>query len=214
MKSGICIMIADIFGVLVLFGIGTYMWISVPENQSKQPIFNIQDGKQRSLQAKGDAGLYIEKVRRRTIQQVGRLDPRKLRETRTQFGSATGVIETFMITGICDPLPCICPPDILFDGGGPRSEFCPASGNLDAGNYQTKVCEDCPPDTLFDGGGTGSNFKTITGSGTLDAGNQPICESCPPDTIFDGGGAGANFKTIKGSGILDGKFHNTKACGI
>jgi hypothetical protein len=161
-------MIADIFGVLVLFGIGTYMWRSVPENPSKQPIFNIQDGKQRSLQAKGDAGLYIEKVRRRTIQQVGRLDPRKLRETRTQFGSATGVIETFMITGVCDPLPCICPPDILFDGGGPGSEFCPASGNLDAGNYQTKVCESCPPDTIFDGGGAGANFKTIKGSGILD----------------------------------------------
>lgn len=87
-------MIADIFGVLVLFGIGTYMWRSVPE--TKAPIFNIQDGKQRSLQAKGDAGLYIEKVRRRAIKNVGLQIPAKLRETPTQMGSTTGVLETFM----------------------------------------------------------------------------------------------------------------------
>ena len=161
-------MLANLFGILFLAGVGSYMWRSVPPKPFV-PIFNIQDGKQRSLQAKGDAGLYIEKVRRRTVQQVGRLDPRKLRETKTQFGSATGVIETFMITGLCDPLPCPCPPDILFDGGGVGADFCPipGTGNLDAGNNKTLVCESCPPDTIFDGGGVGANFKPIKGSGIL-----------------------------------------------
>jgi hypothetical protein len=88
-------MIADIFGVLVLLGIGTYMYRSVPP-PIQQPLFNIQDGKQRSLQAKGDAGLYIEKVRRKAIKTVGLQDPQKLRENFTQTGSATGILETFL----------------------------------------------------------------------------------------------------------------------
>lgn len=88
-------MIADILGVLFLVGVGTYMARSVPPKQFV-PMFNIQDGKQRSLQAKGDAGLYIEKVRRKAIKTVGLQDPQKLRETTTQMGSATGVLETFL----------------------------------------------------------------------------------------------------------------------
>lgn len=87
-------MLANLFGILFLAGVGSYMWRSVPE--SKAPIFNIQDGKQRSLQARGDAGLYIEKIRRRAIKKVGLQDPQKLRETPTQMGSITGVLETFM----------------------------------------------------------------------------------------------------------------------
>ena len=87
-------MLANLFGILFLAGVGTYMWRSVPE--TKAPIFNIQDGKQRSLQARGDAGLYIEKVRRRAIKIVGSQHPQKLRETPTQMGSVTGVLETFM----------------------------------------------------------------------------------------------------------------------
>jgi hypothetical protein len=88
-------MIANIFGVLFLVGVGSYMWRSIPVTPFV-PIFNIQDGKQRSLQARGDAGLYIEKVRRRAIKTVGIQDPQKLRETPTQMGSITGVLETFM----------------------------------------------------------------------------------------------------------------------
>jgi len=87
-------MLANLFGILFLAGVGSYMWRSVPE--TKAPLFNIQDGKQRSLQAKGDAGLYIEKVRRRAIKTVGLQDPQKLRENFTQTGSATGVLETFL----------------------------------------------------------------------------------------------------------------------
>jgi hypothetical protein len=87
-------MLANLFGILFLAGVGSYMWRSVPE--TKSPIFNIQDGKQRSLQARGDAGLYIEKIRRKAIKTVGLQDPQKLRETPTQMGSVTGVLETFM----------------------------------------------------------------------------------------------------------------------
>lgn len=88
-------MIANILGVLFLAGVGSYMWRSVPPKPFV-PLFNIQDGKQRSLQARGDAGLYIEKVRRRAIKSVGLQNPQKLRETVTQLGSATGILETFM----------------------------------------------------------------------------------------------------------------------
>jgi hypothetical protein len=88
-------MLANLFGVLFLVGVGSYMWRSVPPKPFV-PLFNIQDGKQRSLQAKGDAGLYIEKVRRRAIKTAGSQDPQKLRETPTQMGSATGVLETFL----------------------------------------------------------------------------------------------------------------------
>jgi hypothetical protein len=87
-------MLANLFGILFLVGVGTYMARSVPK--PFVPIFNIQDGKQRSLQAKGDASLYIEKVRRRAIKTVGLQNPEKLRENFTQLGSATGVLETFM----------------------------------------------------------------------------------------------------------------------
>jgi hypothetical protein len=88
-------MLANLFGILFLAGVGSYMWRSIPVTPFV-PIFNIQDGKQRSLQAKGDAGLYIEKVRRRAIKTVGLQDPQKLRENFTQTGSATGVLETFL----------------------------------------------------------------------------------------------------------------------
>jgi hypothetical protein len=88
-------MIADILGVLFLVGVGSYMWRSVPPRPFV-PVFNIQDGKQRSLQARGDAGVYIEQVRRRAIKIVGSRDPQKLRENFTQTGSATGVLETFL----------------------------------------------------------------------------------------------------------------------
>jgi len=88
-------MLANLVGILFLAGVGSYMWRSVPPKPFV-PIFNIQDGKQRSLQARGDAGLYIEKVRRKTIKTVGLQNPAKLRETSMQMGSATGVLETFM----------------------------------------------------------------------------------------------------------------------
>jgi len=94
MKSVIYIMLANLFGILFLAGVGSYMWRSVPVTSTHQPLFNIQDGKQRSLQARGDAGLYIEKVRRKAIKNLQ--NPKKLRETFTQKGSSTGVLETFM----------------------------------------------------------------------------------------------------------------------
>jgi hypothetical protein len=88
-------MIANIFGILVLVSIGTYL-SRTSKPPEFTPMFNIQDGKQRSLQARGDAGLYIEKVRRRAIKTVGLNNPQKLKETFTQSGSSTGVLETFL----------------------------------------------------------------------------------------------------------------------
>jgi hypothetical protein len=87
-------MIANIIGLLFLASVGSYFFRSSPPHVI--PMFNIQDGKQRSLQAKGDVGLYIEKVRRQAIKTVGLNTPQKLRETFTQTGSATGVLETFL----------------------------------------------------------------------------------------------------------------------
>ena len=87
-------MIANIIGLLFLASVGSYFFRSSPAHVI--PMFNIQDGKQRSLQAKGDVGLYIEKVRRQAIKTVGLNTPQKLRETFTQTGSATGVLETFL----------------------------------------------------------------------------------------------------------------------
>lgn len=132
-------MIADILGVLFLAGIGSYFF-SAKKPLEFKPIFNIQEGKTRSLQAKGDASLHTELLRRRTIQRVGRLDYSKIKESRTQIGSTTGAIETFMITGICELPSCICPPDIILDGGGAVSNYCPVDGTFDAGNQNTKVC--------------------------------------------------------------------------
>jgi hypothetical protein len=101
-----------------------------------------QEGRTRDLQSiQGDASQYIEKRRRQTIQQSGRLKPYKIRETKTQLGSSTGAIETFMLTATCPKLIC-CPKDIIYDGGNETNEFCPINGTYtkDAGNEKTKVC--------------------------------------------------------------------------
>jgi len=89
-------MLANLLGILFLAGVGSYIYRSIPVTPTQQSPFNIQDGKQRSLQARGDAGLYIEKVRRKAIKSVGLQNPQNLRETPTQLGSATGILETFM----------------------------------------------------------------------------------------------------------------------
>lgn len=165
-------MIADILGVLFLAGIGSYFLSG--KSPELKPAFNIQEGKSRSLQAKGDASLHTELLRRRTIQRVGRLDYSKIKESRTQFGSTTGAIETFMITGIGNLPKQGCVSDIIYDGGGQSGEYCPVpgSGTFDAGNQNTRVCESCPPDIIYDAGNQSANFCQIHGSGTLDAGDQ------------------------------------------
>ncbi len=87
-------MIADIFGILFLFSIGSLLFQKPKENF--KPIFNIQEGKTRSLHSKGDISLYTQEIRRKVIKINGLENPLKLRETKTQLGSTTGVLETYM----------------------------------------------------------------------------------------------------------------------
>ena len=133
-------------GIIALSALSIYVGYTVSntsQNKIEIPtIWNEQTGKSRSLQAKGDASLMTEMIRRRVIQSAGRIDKLKIKESRTLFGSTTGAIETFMITGICPLLG----PNIRFDGGGASDEFCPLDddGNgivYDAGGANTEVCK-------------------------------------------------------------------------
>jgi len=89
-----------------------------------------------------------ERRRRQAIQQVGRLSKYKVKESRTQFGSTTGAIETFMLSSICPAFPCTpeFPSDSIYDARNQANEFCPLlyydenATALDAGNQNTKTC--------------------------------------------------------------------------
>lgn len=100
-------------------------------------------GKTKHIQSKtGDASLAIQENRRLTIYRAGKANTRKIKETRTQLGSTTGAIETFMISRICE---CLCLPyDVVYDGGDDNDEFCAYDGDggnvLDAGDDTTKAC--------------------------------------------------------------------------
>ena len=136
-------MILNIVGILVL---GTLAYYAVNRNQSSvQNIpFNTDVSKSRSLVNKNsDSSMYTELLRRRSIQRVGRVKPQLIRESKTQFGSMTGYLETFIITGIGNlGTPQNCPKDIIYDGGNQFDNFCPIPGTgiLDAGNNNTRVC--------------------------------------------------------------------------
>jgi hypothetical protein len=142
----------------------------------KKPIspWNNQEGRTRELQSlKGDASQYIELRRRQTIQQSGRLMPSKIRETKTQLGSTTGALETFMLSAICPKLVYCAKNDIVYDGGNDEDEFCPIPGSdtKDGGNELTNVC--CPQkDLIYDGGNEQNEFCPIPGSHTKDGGNE------------------------------------------
>lgn len=134
-------------GITLLFSYLVYRSLIPPPASFHPQRFGLlvaQDtGKTKHNQSKtGDASLYVEKVRRRTIQGHGRANPEKIKETHTQLGSTTGALETYMISSIC-PCPPICQPfDVLFDGGNDTSEYCEyvGDGTLDAGNDTTKAC--------------------------------------------------------------------------
>ena len=87
--------------------------------------------------------MATELTRRRAIQQAGRLNKSKLKESTHQKGTTTGAIETFFLTSICPPLAAFAS---LFDGGSPSSDYCQIldgedTGILyDAGNPDTIVC--------------------------------------------------------------------------
>jgi len=67
--------------------------------------------------------MATERTRRRAIQHVGKINPKKLKETRTSSGSTTGIIETYFITSTCTsfedcstPILPDVPPPIILDG--------------------------------------------------------------------------------------------------
>jgi hypothetical protein len=173
-------------GILTIY-VG-YVGFTKPET-TIQPItpWGEETGKTHNIQSKNhDASMMTERRRRQAIQQVGRLSKYKLKESRTQFGSTTGAIETFMLSSICPALPCApeCPSDIIYDGGNQANEFCPLlyydenATALDAGNPNTNACGPpvCPSDVIYDGGNQANEFCPILndeGNGpALDAGNQ------------------------------------------
>jgi hypothetical protein len=169
-------------GILTLYA-GYIGW----SNQEVQPINLItpwgeDTGKTHQSQSKtGDASMVTEFRRRLAIQQVGCKAKQNLKESRTQFGSTTGALETYMLSSLC---PLTCPSDAIYDGGNQGNEFCPIlddQGNgkvLDAGDRNVVVCGQrvCPSDMIFDGGNQANEFCPILDhqvSGTsLDAGNQ------------------------------------------
>lgn len=124
-----------------------YLYVTLPKElvpEKPKFLWGEQVGKSKLIQSKnGDASMSTELTRRRTIQQAGRLDTSKLRESTHQKGTTTGAIETFFLTSICPPLAGFAS---LFDGGSPSSEYCQVldgedSGILyDAGNPDTIVC--------------------------------------------------------------------------
>jgi hypothetical protein len=193
-------------------------------------------GKTHHSQSKtGDASMVTELRRRQAIQQVGRINKYKLKESRTQFGSTTGAVETFMLSTVCPPhCPPICPSDAIYDGGDQSANYCPILDDqgdgpiLNAGDHDVIVCGQrvCPSDMIFDGGNQANEFCPILDhqvSGTaLDAGNRDVIvcgqRICPSDMIFDGGDQSANYCPILDHQVsgtaLDAGNQNTKACGI
>ena len=124
-----------------------YLYATLPtESVPEKPKFlwGEQVGKSKVIQSKtGDASMATELTRRRAIQQAGRLNISKLKESAHQKGTTTGAIETFFLTSICPPLAAFA---LLFDGGPPSSDYCQIldgedTGILyDAGNPDTIVC--------------------------------------------------------------------------
>jgi hypothetical protein len=130
----------SLFGLMFIYAGYTAWTTPTPAtfNPVRSGLLVAQDtGKSKQIQSKtGDASLSIERVRRRAIQTHGRLHKSRIRETRTQIGSATGAIE-MMITSICPRFY-----DLILDGGDDLDEYCgyPGNGYLDAGNATTKAC--------------------------------------------------------------------------
>jgi len=182
-------------GILSLY-VGYVSWTKPVKTIPKNPItpWGEDAGKTHHIQSKnGDASMMTELRRRQAIQQVGRLDKKKLKESRTQYGSTTGAMETFMLSSVC-PVPCpiICPSDIMYDAGDEDDEFCPildaqADGAiLDAGDQDDEFCP------ILDGQLSGI---------LLDAGNRgdELCPVVCPE---------------RSGTVLDAGNQNTKACGV
>lgn len=135
-------------GILALYA--GYIGWSKKESLPINPItpWGEDTGKTHHIQSKnGDASMATELRRRQAIQQVGRIAKYNLKESRTQFGSTTGALETYMLSSVC-PIPCppVCPTDIIYDGGNQGDEFCPVLDHqengipIHGGNQNTKAC--------------------------------------------------------------------------
>ncbi len=131
----------SIVGIIFAY-LGYYAWKPLPIdiNPVRYGLLVAQDtGKTKQIVSKtGDASMQVELKRRRAIQTIGIV----AHKFKANFGSVSGAIETYMISGIC---PCnkICnDPDIIFDGGGATDELCPIHGDAvyDAGKADTTVC--------------------------------------------------------------------------
>lgn len=132
--------------VSILFAyLGYYAWSSSSAtmiNPIRSGFLVAQDtGKtKQNVPKTGHSSMNSELVRRRTIQVTNRINPNP--KFNASLGSISGVIETYGITGICTCNICPTTGDILFDGGGASSEFCPIHDGktYDAGNADTIVC--------------------------------------------------------------------------
>jgi len=112
-------------GILLacLSGYVVYKSVQVSTPQGIPSFLVAQDtGKSKQIQSKtGDASMFIERSRRKTIQASGRVNIQNLKESRTQFGSATGALETFFISAICPPIPVEV---YMYDAGFDSTEVC------------------------------------------------------------------------------------------
>jgi hypothetical protein len=161
-----------------------YLYLSLPKEfvpEKPKFLWGEQVGKSKVIQSKtGDASMSTELTRRRAIQQAGRLDRSKIKETRTSSGTTTGAIETFFISSICPPLPFISITN-FFDAGISWSEFCnvlDGNGSIvyDGGSVSVSTCSrpTCPSNLVFLDAENDQYCITMDGSGDLiyDGGNQ------------------------------------------
>ena len=130
-----------------------YLYVTQPKliiPEKPRFLWGEQVGKTKQIQSKtGDASMATELSRRRAIQQAGRLDKSKLKESRTSSGSTTGAFETFFLSSIC-PLfcsPCAVLPPTIYDAGGVDADYCSVLDGedetsifYDGGGINTLVC--------------------------------------------------------------------------
>lgn len=89
---------AVVLGIAGYFSYNPKPEVKIP-NMMDFP-FNQATGKERSIQSKtGDASLFIEKLRRKTIGGTYRSNPEKtIRETQYTKGTAGGAMEAFILS--------------------------------------------------------------------------------------------------------------------
>ena len=118
-------------------------------SKNMKPPWGEQVGKTRYIQSKhGDASMATELSRRRAIQSVSRLNPSKIRESRTSSGASTGALEAFFISSICPQVVVKAVCELLFDSGYAYNDYMDVLDGVDgtydvvydAGDPDTNVC--------------------------------------------------------------------------